>query len=275
VAPLAALMERLESLGDSYCNMLTRCFYGDEDKEGNNDSHSNPDLNKDRNNLSILDSAITSNYVSNCRIPLQHLQHAARKIKATILRCAVTPIVHKMFHITSSAQSSTPSYPSTDPLINPPTPSNPYTCPTIPLCKTDSSSLIIKEPHIVTLCQGTKSVIGKFSPLSSSSVKSPTEKVSPTFPQGFKNQVEIPCPMIQPEFNPVNSLANALTKNFLKGSRFGDASSGMRRLEFVIRVRKTRRIRARDRNKAENIQISFIYFYLSIKTYFNLSDYKN
>jgi hypothetical protein len=89
VTPLANLLDRLDALGDSYCSLLLKCFDSNHDGDSSG-AHS------DRTQ----------------GLPLDQLQHAARRIKATVSKCAIAPIARRVFRAvcppTSSSNASSP-----------------------------------------------------------------------------------------------------------------------------------------------------------------------
>jgi hypothetical protein len=89
VTPLANLLDRLDALGDSYCSLLLKCFDSNHDGDGLG-AHS------DRTQ----------------GLPLDQLQHAARRIKATVSKCAIAPIARRVFRAvcppTSTSNASSP-----------------------------------------------------------------------------------------------------------------------------------------------------------------------
>ena len=104
VIPLATLLDRLDRLGDRYCSMLLRCFGGFQDSDRDNSS-------------AVMDSS-SSNSSSNTEftrcLPLFQLQHAARRIKATVSKCAIAPLAHSVF--SSACPDETVPIPSLGPV---------------------------------------------------------------------------------------------------------------------------------------------------------------
>ena len=89
VTPLANLLDGLDALGDSYCSLLLKCF------DSNHDGDSSG-LHSDRTQ----------------GLPLDQLQHAARRIKATVSKCAIAPIARSVFRaVCPPSSTSTASSP--------------------------------------------------------------------------------------------------------------------------------------------------------------------
>ena len=97
VIPLATLLDRLDRLGDRYCSMLLRCFGGFQDSDRDNSSA----VMDCRSSISSSSSSSSSNGSSNTEftrcLPIHQLQHAARRIKATVSKCAIAPLAHSVF----------------------------------------------------------------------------------------------------------------------------------------------------------------------------------
>ena len=93
VTPLANLLDRLDTLGDSYCSLLLKCFDSDHDGDSSG-------ANSDRTQ----------------GLPLDQLQHAARRIKATVSKCAIAPIAHRVFRAVCPATSTTSTSTASSPM---------------------------------------------------------------------------------------------------------------------------------------------------------------
>ena len=112
VIPLATLLDRLDRLGDRYCSMLLRCFGGPQDIHLDNAS-----TVVDCSNGSSS-SSIGSNSNTECArcLPLHQLQHAARRIKATVSKCAIAPLAHRVFRTARPDEAVTIPIPSLGPV---------------------------------------------------------------------------------------------------------------------------------------------------------------
>lgn len=84
VSPLTALLVRLDHLGDRYCSLLLECFDPNRSEEFASQAYS---------------------------LPVDQLQHAARRIKATVTKCAVTPLAQRLYRHTIPSSPSPSSCP--------------------------------------------------------------------------------------------------------------------------------------------------------------------
>ena len=100
--PLTSLLDKLNRLGDNYCALLIKCFVSN-NKSNNND-------NTNGNSDSSGNQCCTRNDAYHY-LPLSQLQHAARRIKSTVTKCAVGPLARKVFQKIDSkcSLSSSPS----------------------------------------------------------------------------------------------------------------------------------------------------------------------
>ena len=140
VAPLATLLDRLDRLGDRYCSMFLRCFGRNQEIDHDN-ANNNVDSSSSSGSSSSSSSSGSSSGSSSSSsskgntdstrcLPLHQLQHAARRIKATVSKCAIAALAHRVFRAVRPAE--TDLIPSTVPITPPSipvTPSNgPVTC---------------------------------------------------------------------------------------------------------------------------------------------------
>jgi hypothetical protein len=134
VVPLATLLDRLDRLGDRYCSMLLRCFGGnqetDRDNANNNVDSSSRSSSSSSGSSSGSSSSSKGNTDSTRCLPLHQLQHAARRIKATVSKCAIAPLAHRVFRAVRPVETA--PIPSTAPISFSTVPISPSTIPVTP-----------------------------------------------------------------------------------------------------------------------------------------------